>query len=413
MTAASTDRLERHAFLMLFASFCGHIGNYAFHALTGRMLPLQDYGLLIAVLGALHILNLPLTALNMAVAQNTADRPGHARAMLAGGSKIFTAASLLSLLLLWGMRRPVQDFFASEQPSLIPITGLLIGLSLFLTLTGGILQGLQKFRWLAGRSMMLFLLRALLCAGFLFGLGTLATTALLAHLLAMAATLGLSLIGILKFTPMEAEEPELSFTFRPVWIQTLKALPALAGFAVLMTADVVLVRRYFPPETSGRFAQAATLARMVLWLPLPVAAAMFPKVITPGAAARKTLIKASVYTAALLLLTLAGFLLFTPLFLRVLYGTTDAELVSWSRRMALAMAPLGFTNVLLQFRLAQKRFALNGVLLMLALAYVTAVSVYHPDVEATIMTLTLANILSTVILVISFTLTEKKPIMDA
>jgi len=390
-----TDRLERHALLMLAAALCGHLGNYVFHALTGRMLPIGEYGLMIAVLGALQILQLPLTALNLSVARHTAAHPGHTRALLVSGLRLLSGISLLSALLIGIGAAPLLAFFAADRVSLLPILAALIGLSLLVTLTGGILQGHQKFRWLAARALSLFFLRALFCLAILTRLYPRAESALLAHLLAMAATLGISLAGIRFFTPFNRIGPPARIPLPAMGTQSLKALPALAGFAILMSADVLLVRRYFPAETSGRFAQAAVLARMVLWLPLPIASAMFPKVIHPGADARHTLQKATLYTLALLVLTLTAFRMAAPLLLELLYGSSTPEQILWTRHMALAMAPLAFTHVRLQFELAQKRFAGGTGLLIIALGYLLAVSRYHPDVPRLITVLTLATLLST------------------
>ena len=413
MTPTPPDRLERHALLMLIASLSGHVGNYVFHSLTGRLLPLADYGLMIAVLGALQILHLPLTALNMAVAQHTAAHPKASRALLAKGSRLLLILSLLVSLILWMAQVPLLTFFSSDRSILLPLAAILIALSLFLTLTGGLLQGHQKFRWLAARSLSLFLLRALFCLVLLLAVYPAAELALLAHLLAMLATLAVSLTGIRHCIAEKISGHASRLDLMPVGLQTLKALPALAGFAVLMSADVVLVRRYFSPETSGRFAQAAVLARMVLWLPLPIASAMYPKVITPGTAARHTLRKAAAYTGALLLLTLAGFWLTAPLLLNLLYGTANPEilspeilspelvspeLVSWTRHMALAMAPLAFTHVLLQYDLAQKRFVASGVLLLMAFGYLAAVALHHPTIESLIKILLLTNSISAIAL---------------
>lgn len=137
---------------------------------------------------------------------------------------------------------------------------------------------------------------------------------------------------------------------------------------------------------------------MVLWLPLPIASAMFPKVIHPGPNARRTLRKASLYTLALLALTLLGFRITAPFFLNLLYGSATPEQIHWARQMAFAMAPLGFTHVLLQFDLAQKRFAGSAALLIIALAYLLVASRYHPDVQSLITVLTLATVASALLL---------------
>lgn len=394
MTPAA-DRLERHALLMLAASMAGHLGNAFFHMLTGRVLPIGEYGLLIAVLGALQLFQLPLTALNLTLARQSAADPALVVAILRRGLRHSLLLTLCAFLWLGWARPAVQAFFATQWDGLSPALSLLIGFSFALTLTGGLLQGRQRFRWMAARALSLFLLRALFAAGLIFGLRASAGAALLAHLLAMAATLGVSLAGLrADWARLPAPAAPLPSAGGALGAHVLKTLPALAGFAILMSADVVMARRLFSPETSGRFAQAAVLARMVLWLPLPVASAMFPKVVTPGPEARRTLRKATLYTLALLLGTLAGFWLLCPVLLRGLYGHADAQLASWTRAMALAVAPLGLTHVRLQFELAQGRFVFGFALLALGLVYGLRVMGFPPDVPGLILSLAAASLLS-------------------
>lgn len=401
-----SDRLERHALLMLLAALCGHIGNALFHTLTGRHLPLEDYGLMVAVLSALQVLHLPLTAFSMSLARTVAATPAATRTLLSNGIRALLALSLLAAALLWTFQTSLLRALSTTRLILLPLTAALIALSLFLTLTGGILQGRQAFRWLAARALSLFLLRAAFCAAFLFGIAPSAETALFAHLLAMLATLALSFAAI-RLPPESPPTP--SPALRTVCTRSLLALPALTGFAILLSADVLLVRRFFPPELSGRFAQAAVLARMVLWLPLPIASAMYPKVTTPGPQACHTLRKAAAYTLALLLLTLLGLQLTAPLLLQFLYGDTTPELLDWTRRMALAVAPLAFTQILLHYTLAQNRYAPGIGFLLIALAYLTAVTLHHPTIPALIHTLTLATTLSALLSLTLGLLPQRRP----
>ncbi|MFO1490868.1 MAG: hypothetical protein U1F87_08175 [Kiritimatiellia bacterium] len=50
------------------------------------------------------------------------------------------------------------------------------------------------------------------------------------------------------------------------------------GYHVLSAGDVILAKRLFAPDTAGLYAQVAVAARMVIWLPLPVAKAISLKV---------------------------------------------------------------------------------------------------------------------------------------
>ncbi|MGA0334343.1 MAG: hypothetical protein ACO3NW_10350, partial [Kiritimatiellia bacterium] len=130
------------------------------------------------------------------------------------------------------------------------------------------------------------------------------------------------------------------------------------AFSTLMTADVILAKRYFDPLVAGQFAQAATLGRMILWLPLPIAQVMFPKVVHEGSARpeqRRTLFKALAYTLLLILLTLTAGWFAAPLLLKAVYGleALPPGQLQWFRSTAIAMALLGPVYMLLQYELAR------------------------------------------------------------
>ena len=60
-----------------------------------------------------------------------------------------------------------------------------------------------------------------------------------------------------------------------------RSFAMLMAFSLLMMMDVLLVKHYVPGEAES-FARAATVARAIIFLPMPIALAMFPKVVSRG-----------------------------------------------------------------------------------------------------------------------------------
>lgn len=397
----TTDRLERHSLLLLAATLVGHGGNYVYHVICGRLLPASEYGLLMALFGAVNLVLLPMSALSMAltrgVAADLSAHGGHGiAALFRRWSLGMSAAGLAIVAAVWLGSPWLRSAWDLGRTAPLLIAAVIPGLNLFLVLNGAGLQGLQHFRGLALRSCLLFVGRALLVGGCLLLGFRAAGWALLAHVLAMGLALAFGAGLLRRRVSPSTDEGHVP---PPLLRQALAAMPVLLSVSALMTADVVLARHLYPAELSGRFAQAATLGRMILWLPLPIAQAMFPKVVQDQQAsgnAPHTLRKALAYTLALILGALAVGWVGAPLGLRLLYGIADPvpEQVGWLRGVALAMALLGPAHLLMQYDLARGRLLRPPPLCACALGYVGYALWARPDIPGLVAALQTACLLS-------------------
>ncbi len=395
---SKADRLELHGLWMMAAALTGHAGNYVYHFIAGRWLSDGEYGLLVALLAVGNMTALPLGALSLSLTRavavlNHSSRPDLLpRLLRLWARRLILLAGLLVFFSL-AFAGPMGRWMGVARPAPVRLAMLIIAMNLFLMLTGAALQGLQRFGWMAARSGLLFCSRALFLV-FCLHLGAKAAGwALLAHGLGMAMALGLSLRALRGLPWAKSSSAPLPAAPAPILGAALKAVPALLGFAVLMSADVVLAKRYFPAEDAGNFARAAVLGRMILWLPLPLAATMFPKVVGQSP---RLLKKACAYTLALVLLALAGCWVGAELLLRLLYGITHPapEQIHMLRHMGLAMAPLGLVQVVLHYELAQNRVRHLWPLFLIAAGYLLGVRLHHPNLMSLVHMLQAATTLA-------------------
>jgi O-antigen/teichoic acid export membrane protein len=157
------------------------------------------------------------------------------------------------------------------------------------------------------------------------------------------------------------------------------------------------VKHYLAEETG--FAYAATLGRMVAFLPAAVAMAMFPKVSSAGGTTsehKSVFLHAFVYTALFAAAAAAGCALMPGFFLRILFGITDApaRLEGMVRIMALVMTFSALLNVTMQFLLAQRKFKASGVIILAAAGYLLSVFYFHQSVGQIIGAAGLFNMLA-------------------
>ena len=391
--------LERHSLLLILASFIGHVGNYTFHTITGRMLPEEEYGLMMALFGAVYVVLFPLSALQVSLSRTIAEYTAlNNRSAISGLIRFWTLRLCrVSLVILGivGITHPLlfSLFGLRRWPPLV-LTALIPCLALFLTLTGAGLHGLQNFKGLALRGSLLFVSRALLVGGCLVFRFAAAGWAMLAHVLGMLLSLGVS-IWMLRscLTTTAPPPPDAS-----VLEGTLKAFPLLFAFSMMMSADVVLVRAFHSEELSGAFAQAATLGRMILWIPLPIAQAIFPKVVgdvAGGEPHQSLLFKALLYTLVLVAGALAGAWILGAFLFELVFGIAPtSDQIGWLRGIGICMSFLGPVYVILHYEIAQRRHAAMVPICFFAVVYVGSAWVLTPTPDQLIQFLGVATLFS-------------------
>ncbi|QBG47500.1 hypothetical protein EGM51_08895 [Verrucomicrobia bacterium S94] len=172
----------------------------------------------------------------------------------------------------------------------------------------------------------------------------------------------------------------------------------MLGYSVLMTGDVVMVKNLFP-ECAGDFAYAATLARLILFIPQSLVGAMFPKVVAEGrgSAKQQKLLKKTLLAS--LVSSSATALLFTVLarwLPQVLFGieVPSVDLVRWLRVLSWVMVPVALLSSVMRYALAQYRFTIASVIPVAALGYVIVSFAFLKSPDALLVSLGFLSLLS-------------------
>jgi O-antigen/teichoic acid export membrane protein len=372
--------------LLVILNGIANVANVVFHMVMGRALTGEQYGILAALLNLMLVVATPLDALRNAMAHFAArahrlESPALARAIARRWCVRIGLLAVPAGLALWFLRGTVADFFHLANPAPIIVVSVFLPAFMLLPVLAGILQGLQCFWWFGGIVHGVSLLRLALGLSAVALISATAYHAVLAHGLAMMTGALTAFFAVEWVTRSAGERVEATRGIGPYF---LKAMLMLAGYGVLMNSDVMLVR-HFHPEAAGEFAWAATIGRSVVFLPMPIAMAMFPKVISAGVASRSsrlTALKALGMVAGMISVGAAVSLIWPWLPLLILYGIKNPSpsLEHLVRMVILAMCPLGVSYLLLNFEMAQHRFGTVPWLLALAVAYVGGVYLWHPSV---------------------------------
>jgi O-antigen/teichoic acid export membrane protein len=359
--AHSQDELLRHTAILFTGMAVVHACNLVYQMAVSRALPDGEYSLLMAFLGVLAILSYPLSTLTTGLSHycsllQQAGRTADVGRLLKKWLWITGVPAVFLGIVVILFAERVAEFMHLDRVAPVVIAGAVLPALFWLPVFGGVGRGLQLFGWSSFSGIAGAMIRLFFGAGFVWFLYPACGWAMLGHsagVYSSVAVLSLGLFLVLHGGKKNAEPlPSLR-------IYLLRSFFVLTAFAVLMNADVVLVKHYLPSNIE--FAKAATLGRIVAFLPAAVAMAMFPKVASSSGTTfehRRIFIRSFGYTAFCVAVAATGCFVLPRLLLQILFGiqTVPESMVSLTRLMALAMSASALLNVVTQFLLAQRRF---------------------------------------------------------
>jgi O-antigen/teichoic acid export membrane protein len=265
-------------------------------------------------------------------------------------------------------------------------------LSLWLPIFTGVMQGQQNFFWMGWTNI-------------LNGAGRLGVAAVLVLVFAGGSTgmitgvsAGLAVavgLGIWQTRRLWCL-PEAAFNTRELLAQIVPLVLGFCAVQFLFTADTMFVKAYFPEDETGFYVGSGTLARALLWLVLPLATVMFPKIVHSAAKSEKSNLLGLVLLGTGLLAAggALGLTVLGPWIVKLVFKDSfvavAAQVLPW---YAWAMVPLSLANVLVNNLLARSEFRIVPVLVGLAAAYGVALTRFHGSLVTVLQTLGVFNLL--------------------
>lgn len=355
------DDLLQHGSIVAFATVLAGGCNYAFQVFMGRALGPDAYGTFGALFALFYLVNVLGRGVRFSAARFVAGFDGRATASrfhrgallraLGLGGVIFAGLALAS--------GPIGGFLG-VAPGVVVVVAATVPPSLALTANRGTLDGRQRFLALGGYEVLVGVAKlgfgvALVLAGFgVYG-------AFGAIVAAMVLALGASTVYLRRHLgAVRGGDPPVDYgrAYR-------YGVPAvLAGFclAVPANADVVVVKHAFPAREAGLYTAASVAAKVLVFLPMGISTAMFPKVSAddgPADGGRESALlrRALAYAGAVSGAgALAYWFLAEPI-LTVFFGATYAAAAPLLQWYGLAVVPFVLAAVLLNYQLARDRMA--------------------------------------------------------
>jgi len=239
--------------------------------------------------------------------------------------------------------------------------------SVWLPLFSGVIQGRQDFFWFGWALILGGIVRlvaaAVLVVGFHAG-----GAGMLAGALAGVGCSGA--IVIWRTRDLWSLKPE-PFNSKELLVEIAPLVFAFGVCQFLFSSDTMFAKAHFSPESMNHYGAAGTLARALLWLVMPLAAVMFPKLVHSNTKGEKTNLLTIVIggTAVLAIVGAIGLCVVGPIVVRIIFKGDVAETTALLPWYAVAMIPLALANVMVNDLMARKQFKAVPFMVLIAIGY--------------------------------------------
>jgi O-antigen/teichoic acid export membrane protein len=353
-----------------------------FHAVVSRLMGTAEYAQFVALIALLNVLNVPSLVVSTTMARYVAEfvhrnDTGTWRLLVRRGLKLTTPIALL-ILTVWCLAAPwLRAELKAPSVAAVIMVGLCAFIGLFCPILGGALQGSRRFGWGAasgiGTAAFRLAAGAVLAAlglGIAWLLGSVAASILLGLLIAWwplrRAWHASASSEVTALPPARAIQGYF-------W----NVLIAQTALFLLINADMILMARYLDAGTLGAYGKAAQLSRIVFYLPMPLAAAMFPRAVTSSNP--RLILGPVLFTLAICLGAALFLTLFPDLVLRLIFGgaATGPLYIELTRWYAWAAIPLALINLLAPYLWARHETVRVLWLVPACLLYLAGLFVFH------------------------------------
>jgi O-antigen/teichoic acid export membrane protein len=374
------ERVLTHNLIVAAGTLTAGGLGVAFQSLVSHRLTPADYGGVFAVVTLITLIGLPASGFTLLMARETShglasgQRASSATLLRRGNSALVVAGAALAAVLV--VASPLLAELINVPAPLLIAAAIGLPFGLALPLLMGAFQGEQRFAMFSVLSVGQALLKLIGAAalGVLWGPAGIIAGISLASVAVYFIALGL-LRHRVATTPVNE-------WLRPALAYLAVIVPSTVALAVLLSADVLIVKHFFPTRAAGEYAAVAALGRAIFWGASGVAAVLFPKVIFRGAQGRS----GSHLVGASLALVAAGGLgglgllsLSSTWLLTAFAGTAYAEAARYLPWYAVGMTLLGGVAVLIATHQTRGTPGFLAILLPLTLLEPLALIAFHQN----------------------------------
>jgi O-antigen/teichoic acid export membrane protein len=402
------DRIKNNAFarnslILLVGTMAASILNYIFHLAVGRMVSSSVYGEVESLISLVSIISVPAGSLMMLVTRDSAgnkaddDKAGSYRLLNHYNKKIFMYG-LPILVAAVALSSFIRDFLKIENIWPLLIVWFMMFLSFFGAVTGGILNGWQKFIqsswggiWGAFFKLVSFLVLIKFGFGLNGALGSFALGSIASYIISLYF---LRFIRKRKGNSLRPEKKTDSvFLMKYIW-------PVLLGnlaITILSNADMIMAKHNLSPDAAGQYGALTIISKIIFFVTGVMATVLFSMSSENNHkknSSRSTLNQAFLMTFFASLAALVFYYLFPEFVMSMLFGNKYNGVAPYLIWFAISVVLFSFVNLIFQYLISIHETKIVYGLLAISLAASFLISFVGYSIFAIITIMIAAQILA-------------------
>lgn len=384
------DSFSRNILVVFSGTALASFLNLLCQLLIAHRLKPEDFAVFNTLLSIFMIISAPFLTLQSGIIKyisefNARGEYEKIKKFISGISIRVTTFSFFVLIIFYIFSNSIMLKLQVPSIAAMHILTALIFLSCITPVFSGSIQGMEFFNWFAAASVFGGLLKLALVALFI-KLGFNISGALSSFLITTAITLGVYYFvlkraisvkdtGCLPHAVFKINYKSFFSYLFPVAISTF-------CFMVLVSSDMVLIKRYFSPADAGEYSLAQMVGKIFLFLPGAISIVMFPR--TSGLHAKNmdtahTLKKSLLYAFILCAAAAICYNFFPSLLLRILTGKTTESAVILGRMFSFSMSLFSLLFIVISYFLSKKDLRFVKWLVAFTILQIGLIILFHAN----------------------------------
>lgn len=265
--------------IVLIGGTIANVGSYAFHLITGRFIPPQDYSVLETLFSLIYFISIPLGVVGVIIVRNVSQdkNPLRLTRIVKALLNKLSVLGLLAFIIFLSFYPLLSKFLNIHNFYYFLAVGVILGISFVSITFSSVLQGLLRFRdtsilGIIGSWSKPVIALILLLLG--FGLGGVIFSLTAGSVIAVAFGYWFlrRQVDLKQKTPVFLDKNIIS-RYKHYALAILVSHTSLIAF---FSIDMILARRFLLPVESGWYASLSVLGRIIYFASNAIVSVMFP-----------------------------------------------------------------------------------------------------------------------------------------
>lgn len=389
-------KFAKELVLLFIAINIVNFSNYIYTLMMARMLGPAEFSLFASLISIFIILSSLISTIQTVttkyVSNYFAEKDYKSISNFFFGSfKKITLICLIFFILFILASKQIALFLNTVSPIPIIILGSMVIISIFVSISRGTLQGIQNFSHLSLNLIIDAILRLVIGILFVYlgfkNSGAIGSSSISGFIAILISFIPLSFIFKNRNNKQDIKQ---DINFLEVYKYTIPVLIASICLFILISFDLVLVKHFFNELNAGQYSAAATMGKIVIFIPGAIGLVMFPKVAEYH---KKNLNSIDILKKSLFItLILCGgvticYFLFPNFLIRVMFGKVYENSAYLIKFFGVAMTFFALNNILILYNLSIEKFKFILPTIISTILQIVLIYLFHDSLIQVILIL--------------------------